>query len=291
MDQKKTLENRDIMGFLECLGDWVTCLQCSVNQERPDAILHLLVNGVQKKIGIEHTGYLVDALHGDRSKGMRLYDLWQNVTESIGCRLSYSPELRHVEGLVSFKKDVELPDECPQQLADFAEPLAAELIALAKVAALKEGERMMYKRIRKYERRTDWMAELPARYPLLADCVEAIRLYGRKHVVLTWRCSNASTAHVGLSRRHIAKIIEAKNVKSAKYAWCDVDERWLLIAAPGDPVFKTADRHPEWFEWHCPEIKAACQATRFDHIYFWGGRYGWCKEIYPGGKLYRINES
>ncbi|HET6456934.1 MAG TPA: hypothetical protein VFI02_21250 [Armatimonadota bacterium] len=273
--RQKQREKRGIRAVLELLGYRVTLIR---GQEKPDTIVYVSKDGTKSKIGIEHTSYVVDALHGKESQGMGFYELWRKVSASIKRRLSHIPEVESVDGWVRFCTDVVPPHTC-------CRPLAAELIALAREFPMAQGEEKEFCRRLKYEPRTKKVVEIPTHYPLLRQYVEEVTLLNTGCHIRLWTCRNTSASHVGLSRRHIAEIITAYNGKAARYVWGNVDERWLIIAASGSPIFTTADPYPQWFEWDCPEIKVACTSLSFDRIYFWGGRFDWCKEIYPGAPI------
>jgi|GEM_PF-3187919 len=273
--QRKRQERWETRQFLECLGYQVTAIRSS---EKPDTIAYVIKDGVKQKIGIEHTSYVVDAVHGQPSMGMRYHNVWQRIQASINHRLSHLPELEHTAGWVLFMRGNPPAEECVRDLA-------GEIIALAREFPLAPGEQKTFQGSQRCEPRRPPGIAMPTHYPLLCQYIEQVRLQGTECSVRLWPCLNTSSSCVGLSTKHVVEIIKAYNSKSTKYVWGNVDERWLLIAAPGYPVFKTAGPHPEWFEWDCLEIKAACRAPGFDRIYFWDRMYCWHKEIYPGAPI------
>ena len=274
--RQKQMEMWDTRQFLEFIGYRVTAIR---GREKPDTIAYVSKNGVNQKIGIEHTSYLVDAEPGKASTGMQFEKVWRLIQSSIRRRTSHLPQLNHVSGWVLFKRDNPPPEE-------YAHDLARELVQLAREFPVGPDEERTFKNIRGHEHLAPMLVDLPDRYPLLRQYADKVNVHGTGCAErLHWSCFNTSASFVGLSRQTIAHIIEEKNRKSAKYDWGNVDERWLLIAAPGYPIVKTAGPHPEFFEWDCPEIKSACQSPGFDRIYFWERHYCWCKEIYPGAPI------
>ena len=273
--KQKQREKRDVRAALGLMGYQVTMIR---GREKPDTIVYVLKDGTRRKIGIEHTGYLVDAMHGESSMGMAYYNAWQQIAPSIKRRLSHIPQVESIDGWVRFLDCMVPPDEC-------CRALAGELIALARETPMVlDGERV-FGQPDECEPRAEERSELPEHYPLLRRYLEEVTLRNTGCHIRSWTCRNTSASHVGLSRRLIAEIVQAYNDKAAKYVWGNIDERWLLIAASGSPIFATAGPDPQGFEWDCPEIKAACQSPAFDRIYFWGGRFGWCKEIHPGAPI------
>ena len=263
--RQKRMERWETRRFLESLGYRVTALRSG---EKPDTIAYVSKNGVKQKIGIEHTGYYVDATPKAGSIAMDLYNLWTLIEKGIRRRVSHLPELKHTTGLVRFKKKGSRP------CSSHASQIANELVSLALDCPVAPNEERV-------------ISCFPNRYPSLSTYLSEVTLHGTGAVTVNvwpWDCMNARGSCVGLDAGKVAAIINKKNAKSAKYTWGNVDERWLLIAAPGYPAVKSAGPDPQYMGWKSAELKAACRAAGFDRIFFWENGL-WCKEIHPGAPI------
>lgn len=271
-NNRKKAEIGIIREFLKFMGCKV--LRVTSN-ENPDAFVIVEEAGKRKKIGVEHTEYHLDALHGKASPGKRIYGFWRLVQSSIRRRVSHRPKIQHMTGVVFLKEDKKhsLPDPKTLKAENLAKDLAGELVELALDSNLPpNGEQT----IRKFS----------DEHPLLGDYVRKVELAGTGLArCVSWECADAIVSSIGVSAKEIAIIIRNKAKKFPKYKWDDVNERWLLISASGSTVFNLAGVRPEHVDWGLTEIRDACSSAGVDRIFFWDRRFNWYKEVWPGGRL------
>jgi hypothetical protein len=233
----------------------------------PDAIATIVSAQKRLNIGIELTGYHVDAPPGVASQGREIHRIWRTIQTSVNRRIRYQPNLIHTTGWVCFKTS-NLPNKSK------AQQLAAELVQLAlefPVTSISKQNITTFSSLT---------------YPLLQAHVRKVILFGTGVARnVGWACVDAYSSPIGLSDNYIASIIQHKGLKNTKYNWNQANERWLLIAASGSTVFNSVGCYIENKNWSSPNFKSACQFAGFDCILFWDRMYNWYKELWPGAPV------
>lgn len=257
MNKRKKAEIRIIREFLKFKG--YKGLKVILH-ERPDAMMIIKEAGKQKKIGIEHTEYHIDASPGEPSSGRKTYSFWYEVQSSIRRRVSQRSNLQHITGLVSLKKG-NLPNKSK------AKDLARELVMLASHVPLGEHTKFSQE------------------YPLLKDYLRKVTLIDTGSArCVSWGCEGAIVSSIGVSAEEIAQIIRTKAKRFSTYHW-DNMERWLLISASGKTIFNSAGPCPEKINWNLPDLQSVCSSANVDRIFFWERMYTWYKEVCPGAPV------
>jgi hypothetical protein len=222
---------------------------------RPDVYCVLRTEGPRALVEVELVEYQIDAAAKGGSPGERLQTFWDSVQDSLRRRLTR----RRIQVEVS----VTLKNPSLIRQRD-ARALAAELVRFARGHNFSSPE-------------SDIVEQFPPRCPLLQQYVRQLRLTKVSYYSIGWRCSNASTAFVGLSTATLARLVRTKAEKG--YTWAKNSERWLLICASGRAIVGHAGPRPFRHEWQNPDLKVACRASSFDKIYFWDRPGGWHKRL------------
>ena len=235
---------------------------------RPDIRASTERMGRSCHLGMEVTTYQVDARPGmvGGSPGLRLHGFWRRVQEELIRLLKEAPSLTHTCGLVLLKGDSIPP-------MSVAAPLAKELVRLSGSCCPIPPSGI---------ERTDFVVA----YPLLRQYMCHVRLKDVSPAVMhRWECINVRTAEVRLNLDHVVASIKMKAEKCGGYTWSDLDEKWLLLCAPGYPVFCTAGLEPAGVDWNTPALRDVCQRAGFDRIFFWERYYRWSKPIWPDAPI------
>jgi hypothetical protein len=116
-------------------------------------------------------------------------------------------------------------------------------------------------------------------YPLLHEHAEWIALTRFDDLFGIFPdCSNLAAANVGVVPAHLKSRIELKSGRP--FVWRPGAEKWLLIYASGvTPTSRAGPRPPDPSVWNDAELVAACEASVFDHIYFWERVRNWSQEL------------
>lgn len=236
--------------------------------EKPD----IRVNINYKRIGIEVTEHFNDVRKDTKngSQGRRFLGFWEKVNEK--CK-----ELKKARGLDNISvfvllnkrkleksRDSQKVDVFAEQLVEFVHNKAAYISTIGKSCS-KDFER----------------------YDFLAEYVKSIHI--NECNAGEW-FANVSACSMSISQSKLAHIIRQKNNKAAKYNSDNIDEIWLLIAAPHDNSFNSMrvphDQIDYCVDFHGPKIINACESTPFKRIYFFAHRpddrsESWYRLIWP----------
>lgn len=217
--------------------------------ERPDFVfaINRLENTEPLVVGIEHTDYYNDSVPGQSSPGQLLYDFWGNVTTIVEKRVSDKSEFHNVSG--RFKLDKRKLEAKAQTITSKEEGIALctafadQLSDLVNDFLSSDDEECSYCN---YRRMPENMVRLPDVHMELHEYFLQIDL--RK--VSFWQTirygwhANVNASCIGLSASKLAEIVRDKKDKCKGYCTDDIDELWLLVAAPATTVYSATPNHP-----------------------------------------------
>lgn len=269
----KGIEKYLITEFLQLLGYRISK---PVWGDRPDGVLTVSKAGTRLRVGLELTGYYVDAVPGVASPGAELAEVWERVQDSLVARISHMRGNRRrvlssICATVRLRPALEKPRK--GERGSVARALAAELVEIAEASRLPVGG----------SRR---LCRFAARYPMLQAAVQSLRLCrtGVDAYIcprFNWGCSNAAFAWLSLETQTVEMTILAKSKKSRTYAWGNCGERWLVVAAAGRTIFNCAGPWRSSIDWSYPALRAICSGSGFHRIFFWERSDRWCKPVWP----------
>lgn len=263
VSEQKTIEIRLIQEFIAFMGLRVICVVPG-EEPGPDAFATVLSEGKQHEIGIEHTDYHVDAPHGTPSPGRRIDAMWREVQEHLRSMAKGHPNLAHVSGLVFLRKDH------PPRKSD-ARKLAEELVQFALQHPVPPDGRSAIK-------------SFPEKCPFLRAHIRTVNLHGTGAACwLSWECAETKVSYIGVSSDRLYAIVKDKAEKARKYHWGTVDERWLLVCAPGHPIVTSAGPKPDQADLLSDDLASACECSGFGRIFFWERMSEWHIQLWPCG--------
>lgn len=267
-EQKKDKEVYIVRGFLKTLR-----LKGRVKpQENPDVRVALCQPnaGWPAVAGVEVREHYNDEILGKLdSQGQRLWKFWWKVREKVE---QIRPDaLSQIHAFVQLKKRNLLKQK---RLNSIIKGIAKEIVDFVVNGSENGHSNIII--VPDWEERHfgDFMG-----YPLMEKYVKRVTIRKGFYGMFT---ANANASIVGVSITNLRKIIEEKNQKAQKYNRMDLDELWLLIAAPHDNAFNAMHGFPEQINFGHTEIMEACQRTPFDRIFFWSGPpHEWYRKIWP----------
>lgn len=256
--------------------------------ERPDSIFTLTQSGQEenKDIGIEHTDYYNDAIPGTPSPGQLLYDFWGVVTSIIESRIDDRSEFHKVHGRLRLNKQ-QLEEKAKsvnskQEGNTFSEAIANELYDLVDRFLQSPDQEQTYCTYRRHPEDT---LPIPDSYAVLNQYflqidLEKVDIW--QSIFHGWR-ANIHAACIGLSTGKLIEIVNDKRTKCRGYNTDNLEEIWLLIAAPATTVHNATSNHPGVVsKLDNEELRNACELSGFDKVFFFSRMPPeWFRQIWP----------
>jgi hypothetical protein len=256
--------------------------------EKPDSIFSVKQSGQEgtKVIGIEHTDYYNDATPGQPSPGELLYDFWGKITDEIESKINQESDFHNVNGYFKMNKQ-ELWSKArtvksKPEAVSLSVAIANQMYDLVGEFLRSSDQERSYCT---YQRMPENMLPIPSTYSELnkyflqidlqkVDFWQSIR-YG-------WH-ANVNASHIGLSAPKLVEIVHDKQEKCRDYSTDNIDELWLLIAAPATTVYNETPNFPFVVEeLDNVELREACESSEFNKVFFWSRKPPtWFKQIWP----------
>ncbi len=267
MDAKQEYEVQIVQDFLRTAGEHAVEIEA---RDKPDVLVILETPERRKRVGVEVTVHFNDETTGEGSEGQQLNKFWESVQQEIEKLKTTTGQLYRIHAYVELKKE-----ELEQvRLPPLVKKLASEIFGFVQKASETATSNTIV--IPDWEERV--LREFDG-YPLMEKYVSEVRI--RKGFFAFWD-ANVNASHVGISPKHLARIIAEKGIKAKGWNVEGLDELWLLVAAPHDNVFNAMHNSPEQAHLDDPVLLAACDGTPFQKIFFWSSPpREWIRQIWP----------
>lgn len=267
MNVKQEYEMQIVQDFLKTAGEHAIEIEA---HDKPDVLITLETPEGRKRVGVEVRVHFNDETTGEGSEGQQFNRFWSKVQREIEKLKTQSGQLQEVHAYVKLRKD----QLTQSRLNSLAKRLATELFGFVLKASETATSNIIV--IPDWEERV--FCEF-AGYPLMETYMAEVRI--RKGFFAFWD-ANVNATHVGISPKQIAAIVAEKGIKARGWNIEELDELWLLVAAPHDNAFNAMHDFPEQAHLDDPILLAACNATSFDKIFFWSSQpHEWVKQIWP----------
>jgi hypothetical protein len=281
----KEIELWKIKEFLELAEYHI--VECKPS-EKPDSIFTVRQSGQAetKIVGIEHTDYYNDATPGQPSPGQLLYDFWGVVTGVIESRIDEDSEFHNIHGYFKLnKRELELKAKTMKSKSEvdsLSNAIANQLYDLVDTFLLSSDQERSYCT---YRRMPEDMLPIPDTYIELNEYFLQIDLQKVDYwqsIRYGWH-ANVNAAYIGLSVPKLIEIVCGKQDKCRDYSTDNIEELWLLIAAPATTVHNATPNHPGVVEkLDNVKLRDACASSGFGKVFFWSRMPpAWFKQIWP----------
>lgn len=263
--------------------------------ESPDSIFTIKYPGQTRTrvVGIEKTDYYNDATPGQASPGQLLYDFWGEITVIIESRINEDSEFHQINGYFKLNKEkLKLKAESitsKQEAIDLTSAIADELCSLVGEFLRSGKQECSYYTSQQvidkmpsvsdvYEKLNEYFFQIDLQK---VDFWESIR-YG-------WR-ANVNAAHIGLSASKLTEIVHSKKDRRRAYNADNIEEIWLLIAAPATTVYNATPNIPGIMSsFEDTDLLNVCESSGFGKVFFWSRKPPeWYKQIWPNDLSYGL---
>jgi len=255
---------------------------CKVNpHDKPDVIVLVEDESCDgdHKIGIEVRRHFNDETQHKffkGSKGQQIVNFWQGVQKETEILRKNYPQLSDIHARFRLntselsKRSLRTP---------FIRKFASEIVSfVAKESGTGCSDIIII---------PDWKERTFTRFPghpLMQKYV--VKVIIRKGFNAQWD-ANISAGGLGIDTQRLSEIIQDKSKKAKQYDRHNLDQLWLLIAAPHENVFNAMHDFPEQINFDEQEIFGACVDTPFNKIFFWSSApHEWFKQIWPKNFIY-----
>lgn len=223
-----------------------------------------------RQIGLELRVHFNDESAQQFSGGQRMLMFWQKVQEQIETFKKNHAGLSQIHAYVTLDKTKLAQDSLNPLVRKFAEEIVS--------CVLKESQTCSSNIIIIPDWRERTLTDFTD-YPIMQEYVREVVI--TKGFYAFWD-ANVRACHVGIDYSQLANVVREKNEKARNYERENVDELWLLIAAPHDNVFNAMHAFPDQIDFDAEEILDACAWTPFDKIFFWSSPpHEWHRQIWP----------